>query len=415
MTKPPPPAPRVLLADADAFFVAVARLADPEGAGRTPLLIVGGSAEQRGVVTSASYETRKFGVRSGMPMAQAMRLCSKATVVPVPRGLCSAKSREIRHVLERFAPVVAAASIDEWYLDLAGTEALYDHEPLEATAHRIRRAVIAETGLSVSLGGGTNRLVAKLAVECAKPKPGTGATGVFVVPPGGEAAFLTRFELADLPGVGPKLQERLHRHGLRTVTDALGYDLAGLERATGSARTAEWLHERIRGIGGTEVEPRGAAKSISRDETFPRDLHDDAELERELWALVVRAAADLRDDGLQARTITVRIRDADFSNRQASRTLAEPVETERAVGRVAVELLHRLRRARRVGARLLGVGLSGFDGAPAASPQLALFDAAATAAEPPLETARDRAVTHAVDEVRRRFGAKGLVPGKLLE
>ncbi|HEU4631045.1 MAG TPA: DNA polymerase IV [Gemmatimonadaceae bacterium] len=406
----PAPAPRrILLADADAFFVAVARLADPDGAGRAPLLIVGGSAEQRGVVTSASYEVRKFGVRSGMPMARAKRLCPQATVVPVPRGLCSAKSREIRRVLERFAPVVAPASIDEWYLDLGGTEALYGHEPLAATAHRIRDAVIAGTGLSVSFGGGTSRLVAKLAVERAKPKPGSGADGVHVVAPGDEPAFLQTVELAELPGVGPRLQERLRRHGLVTVPDALACDHAALVRATGSERTASWLQQRVRGIDDSPVQPRGEAKSISRDETFARDLHDDADFARELWRLVVRAAGDLRRSGYRARTVTVRVRDADFTTRQASRTLPEAIETERAIGQVAEALLARLRRARRVGARLLGVSLSGFGGAEPPA-QLALFGAG----EPPLETARDRAVTRALEAVRARFGADGVMPGKLV-
>src|SRR5690606_24083428 len=181
---------RILLADADALFVAIARLADPEWAGRARLLVVGGSPEGRGVVTSASYEARQYGVRSAMPMARAMRLCPKALRVNVPYGMCRQKRREIRSVLQRFAPMVSGASIDEWYLDLAGTESLYGNEPLRDTAHRIRQAVLAETQLSVSIGGGTSRLVAKLAVERAKPKPGTGADGVHVVPPGEERAFL---------------------------------------------------------------------------------------------------------------------------------------------------------------------------------------------------------------------------------
>src|SRR6476661_9096507 len=202
------PAPRrILLVDADAFFVAVARLVDPEGAGKAPLLIVGSAAGSRGVVCSASYETRKFGVRSAMPISRALRLCPDAVCVPVPRGACSRKHREIRAVLERFAPIVQAASIDEWYLDLGGTEALYEHAPLDTIAHRIRDAVLAETGLSVSIGGGTSKLVAKLAVERAKPK--TGATGVHIVPPGEEVEFMSEHKLADIPGIGPKSTLRL--------------------------------------------------------------------------------------------------------------------------------------------------------------------------------------------------------------
>src|SRR5687767_7349982 len=141
--------PRILLADADAFYVAVARIVDPEGAGRAELLIVGGTRESRGVVCSASYETRKFGVRSAMPISRALRLCPQAMCVPVPRGVCSRKHREIRAVLDRFSPVVESASIDEWYMDLAGTEALYHNEPLSVTARRIRDAVKEATTLSV--------------------------------------------------------------------------------------------------------------------------------------------------------------------------------------------------------------------------------------------------------------------------
>ncbi len=355
------------------------------------------------MVTSASYEARRYGVRSAMPMSRALRLCPQATVVPVPMGMCRARSRDIREVLERMAPVVAGASIDEWYLDLSGTEALYGYEPLADTAHRIRTAVAESTGLTISMGGGTNRLVAKLAVERAKPRPGSGGNGVYVVPPGDEAAFLATMVLADLPGVGPRLQERLLVAGLRTVPDALACDMAALIRHTGSERAAKWLHARLRGIDDSPVEPRGAARSISRDETFARDLHDDAELEHELWRLLSRAAADMRREGLRARTITVRLRDADFTNRQASQTLGGPVETERAMQPVARALLHRLRRARRVPARLLGVALSGFAGED--SHQLNLFDEDSL---PPLESPRDRALVRATDAIRARFGSTAL-------
>src|SRR4051812_29174768 len=138
------PPRRILLVDADAFFVAVARMEDPEGAGRAPLLIVGGQPGSRGVVCSASYETRKFGVRSAMPISRALRLCPDALCVPVPRGACSRKHHEIRAVLDRFAPRVQAASIDEWYLDLGGTDALYHGAQLSDIAHEIRDAVFRD-------------------------------------------------------------------------------------------------------------------------------------------------------------------------------------------------------------------------------------------------------------------------------
>ncbi len=401
------PHPRILLADADAFYVAVARMVDPDGAGRAELLIVGGTRESRGVVCSASYETRKFGVRSAMPISRALRLCPQAMCVPVPGKACSRIHREIRAVLDRFAPVVESASIDEWYMDLAGTEALYHDEPLAVTARRIRDAVMAETKLSVSIGGGTSKLVAKLAVERAKPKPGTGATGVHVVDPGREGEFLATFSLAELPLVGPKFQERLAKLGMKTVRDVLPYDATTLARWLGE-REGEWLYERVRGIDRSEVESRGEAKSISRDETFAEDIRSDEELHRELLALVTRAASDLRADGLTARTITVRIRDFDFRTRSASRTLPRGVIADRVIHGVAKGLLAKLRSGRRVPARLLGVALSALAVDPDAD-QLALFEAATS---PEDETARDRALARAVDKLRDRFGRDGIALGR---
>ncbi|MGK2961948.1 MAG: Y-family DNA polymerase [Gemmatimonadaceae bacterium] len=400
--------PRILLADADAFYVAVVRLVDPEGAGKAPLLIVGGSRESRGVVCSASYETRKFGVRSAMPISRALRLCPDALCVPVPGKACSAKSAEIRSTLERFAPVVEGASIDEWYLDMGGTEGVYHDEHLSVTAHRMRDAVRQETGLTISVGGGTNKLIAKLAVERAKPK--LGADGVHIVEPGTEEAFLKTFELAEIPLVGPKFQERLAALGMVRVTDVLQYDIATLRSWLGK-REAEWLWDRVHGVSDSVVDSGGEAKSLSRDETFPADIDDDRELERELLALMTRAASDLRGDGLAARTITVRIRDADFRTRSARRTLVEPVVTDRVLMRVARELLKKLRAARRVPARLLGVALSSLGQDPEAD-QLRLFEAAP---DTDAETERDRVLARAVDRVRERFGPRSIIPASLAD
>jgi len=400
---------RILLADADAFFVAIARMVDPEGAGKARLLIVGGTRESRGVVCSASYEARKFGVRSAMPISRALRLCPDAMCVPVPRRVCGEKSHEIRSVLERYAPAVEGASIDEWYMDLGGTEGLYK-EPLADTARRIRDAVRADTSLAISIGGGTSKLVAKLAVERAKPKPGTNATGVHVVEPGNEGSFLETFDLADIPLVGPRFQERLARLGMRRVPDVLQYDLPTLVQWLG-AREAEWLYRRVRGLDVSEVEAHGEAKSISRDETFSVDINDDLSLERELLALVTRAGADLRGDGLAARTVTVKLRDHDFKTRQASRTLDMPVMSDRVVFATARVLLARLRRARRVPARLVGVSLSSL-AADATADQLTLFERT----DPHfVETERDRTLARTVDRVREKFGAKSIMPASLLD
>ena len=401
---------RILLADADAFFVAVARMVDPDGAGRAPLLIVGGTRESRGVVCSASYEARKFGVRSAMPISRALRLCPEAMCVPVPRRVCGEKSREIRAVLERYAPVVQSASVDEWYMDLGGTEGIYENESLAVTAKRIRDTVAAETKLSVSIGGGTTKLVAKLAVERAKPKPGTNATGVHIVAAGDEGQFLETFDLAEIPLIGPRFQERLAKLGMRTVPDVLQYDVQTLKQWL-NAREAEWLFDRVRGVDHSELEAHGDAKSISRDETFAADIDTDDELARELLALVTRAAADLRGDGMTARTVTVRIRDHDFKTRQASRTLDASVISDRVILEVAHLLLAKLRKARRVPARLIGVALSSL-AADATADQLTLFERRDDALA---ETDRDRVLARTVDRVRARFGDKGILPARLVD
>lgn len=401
------PPRRILLADADAFFVGVARLVDPEGAGRATLLIVGGAAGSRGVVCSASYEARQFGVRSAMPISRALRLCPHAMCVPVPHGACSKKSREIATVLRRFAPVVECASVDEWYLDLTGTEGVYPGRTLEDVALAIRHAVQTETGLTVSFGGGQSRLVAKLAVELAKSKPDRPTNGVFVVPTGHEAEFMQHFALADLPGVGPKFRARLDQVGLRTVRDITSRDSATLTRLIGE-REAEWLLRRSTGVDDSEVTERHVPKRMSHENTFSRDLRTDEELDRELLRLVTRLSSDLREHDLSARTVTVRLRDGDFKTRQASRTLPEPVIADRVIYATARELLANLRRQRRVSARLLGVALSSLD-VPARASQLSLFEVPT----PTLETARDRALVGALDKLRAKFGAAAIVPGRL--
>lgn len=379
-------------------------MVDPQGAGRATYLIVGGGL--RGVVCSASYEARQMGVRSAMPTARAVKLCPQALVVPVPFGACSAKSKEIRAALQHFSPVVQAASIDEWYVDLTGTEALYGYESLGDTAQRLRAEVKAATGLTVSVGAATNRLVAKLAVERAKPKPGTGATGVFVVPPGEEEEFLATVALADIPMIGPRFRTALEGAGLYTVPDVRAAGVARLTALFGE-RAAEWLTARVYGRDASDVRERDFAKSVSHEETFGHDLTRDEDLDRELVHLVDRVAYDMRRDGIMARTVTVKLRDKDFRTRGASRTVSAPVMADRPILATARELLAKLRRARRVPARLLGVALSGLTEADLDT-QLSLFSDVASG-----ETAKDRAVTAAVDKARAKFGRAALLPARL--
>lgn len=399
---------RILLADCDAMFCAVARLEDPDGAGRAAILVVGGTRGSRGVVTSASYEARAYGIRAGLPIRTAERLCPTAEFVPVPRDAVRQKSREARAVLEEWSPVVEPASIDEFYLGMDGTEALYRREPLAETAARIRADLLTRTGLALSFGGGTNRLIAKLAVSRAKPRPGSDGTGVHVVPAGSEAEFVAGLELADIPGVGPRLAENLRKRGLVRVRDALPMSVRDLELWLGT-RTGRWLFDRMRGRGSAEVRRRTGVKSVSRETTFERDLAGDDELDRVLVGLTHSVCRDLRKAGLEARTITLKLRDHDFRTRNASRTLDTPVTTDQGVLPVARELLDRLRAARRVPARLLGVGFSQLSPRGGAG-QTSLFG------EPTgHETGRDRRLAETMDRIQQRFGTGAIGPGRLVE
>lgn len=394
--------PRILLVDCDMFYVQVARLEDPAGAGQEKLLIVGGSPTGRGVVTSASYEVRAYGVRSAMPTAQALRLCPRAVVVPVSRKACSVRSQQVQAALRRLAPVVQAASIDEFYLDLTGTERMLRGEPLRRTAHRIRETVLAETGISVSVGGGTRKLIAKLAAGKAKP------AGVLVVPPGDESEFMRGFRLAEIPGVGPALAQALEKRGLVTVEDILPVERSWLERWFGESR-GRWLWDRARGLDASRVNPRDPRKSVSSERTFSRDIHDTEALDRALLRLVTSVGRALRKSGLRGRTVTVKIRDSDFRTRTASHTLPEALEADATLLKAARELLRGLRSRRKGGVRLLGIGVSSLVEGEEAT-QLELFRSGGGAESP-----RDRIVSRTVDDLRERFGDDAVLPGGILK
>jgi len=322
-------------------------------------------------------------------------------VVPVPRGLCSEKSRDIRAALEVLSPVVQAASVDEFYLDLTGTERLFD-ETLEASAWRIREAVLAQTEISVSIGGGTRRMIAKLASGHAKP------AGVHIVPEGGELDFMRRLELADIPGVGPALLRALTERGLVRIEDALRVQEEWLQRWFGDQRGA-WLYQRIRGIDRSRVNPREPRKSISSERTFFADIDNDTDLERYLLRQVGSVGRSLRRSELRARTVTVKIRDMDFTTRSAGHTVDPALESDRGIFAVALGLLRELRKKRRRPARLLGVGLTNFVDA-SESPQLGLF-----ASDDEHEQVRDRTLSHLMDNLKERFGDDAILPGRVIE
>jgi DNA polymerase-4 len=254
----------------------------------------------------------------------------------------------------------------------------------------------------VSIGGGTRRLIAKLATTRAKP------AGVHIVPNGEEQTFLNEHELADLPGVGPALVEELRRRGLVRVEDALVVQPEWLRAWLGEGRGA-WLHRHIRGIDASEVDPRERRRSISAERTFHEDVDADAELQRRLLDLATSLAGTLRHKRFRAKTVTVKLRDFDFRTRQRGHTVPHPVESDTVIQGLARSLLADLRDARRVPVRLLGIGLGGL--VPADAPQqLGLFSEPVAG-----ETERERTLSRAVDEVRNRFGSDAVVPASLYE
>jgi DNA polymerase-4 len=387
---------RILHVDLDAFFVEVCRQRQPE-LQAVELLVVGGRKESRGVVQSASYGARACGVRAGMPIAEAARRCPGATFVKGRFTDYREASRQVREVLRRHSPVVAMASLDEAYLDYAGTERLWPVSLLPE-AEAIRDGVKAATGLDCSVGIGPNRMVAKLASDYAKPR------GLMEVRAGWEEGFLAGLELRALPGVGPRTAARWAERGLTTVAQVQGLAPEALAGVVGD--NASWLKLRAHGHGGTTLRAGRAVKSVSRETTFARDLRDPAEARRVLDLLAARVTAQLREEGLEARTLTLKIRWDDFTTRTRSRTLPEPTALEGEVLPAARALLDpafaEALRARH-GVRLLGIAATNLVPAGPAD----LFEAPARQ--------RQRALSDVLDRVRGRYGFDAIAPGHLVD
>ena len=372
----------ILHVDMDAFFASVEQVLDPRLRGRP--VIVGGHADDRSVVASASYEARRYGVRSAMPLARARRLCPDAEFLRGNFDAYGEFSERVHEILLRFTPLVQAVSLDDFYLDMTGCHRLHGR-PLTA-AERIRLTVHAETGLSVSIGIASNKLVAKVASDFAKPN------GVVEVWPGCEEAFLRPLPVEKLPGVGASTAAALHKFNLRTVGDMARIAGDLLQQAFGQAGVALWEH--AHGRDSSEVIPEtGLPKSISREHTFSRDLIDAEQIRAKLYALTERAARQLREEGLTARRVTVKLRYCDFQTVTAACSLRSPTDRDDLLYDAAREKLKRL-MARRLRVRLVGVALSGL--ALAKGRQGELF------AEK--EILRRRRFYRGLDALRERFG-----------
>jgi DNA polymerase-4 len=388
----------ILHVDLDAFFAAVEQLDNPRLRG-TPVIV--GGLGNRGVVSTASYEARTFGVRSAMPMARARRACPQATFLSPRMARYVEKSHEVMAVLESISPLVEQLSIDEAFVDVAGARRLLG-DPREIAA-TIRRRVLDEVGLCLSVGVATTKFLAKLACDLAKPD------GVLVVDPGTEQAFLAPLPVSRLWGVGPATMAKLERVGLRTIGDVARSDEQGLVATLGSS-LGRHLHALALNDDPREVVPERDAKSIGAEETFGTDLRTVPQCERELVRLTDRACARLRTAGLAARTVNVKIRFGDFETRTRARTLAEATDVSTVVLDVARALLAEFDVGR--GVRLLGVSLAQLDGAAVTQATLNLTGDDQSERRHRIE--RRAAVERAVDEVRDRFGARSVGPATLV-
>lgn len=358
----PPYAQRIACFDADAFFCRCAYLTWPERLAGVELLVVGGHPQRRGVVSSCSYAARQQGVHSGMSMARALALAPGAVAAPVPWATVRAKSRQVFAVVRALAPVVERASVDEGYALLPGDDA-----EACAAAHAIRAAVLERTGIETSWGVSRLRYLAKMATRPAKP--GRGGDGVFVVPAGAELGFLDAHAPEQIPFLGPALAADLAKRGVTTIPSLRALDLRTLTLWLGPAR-ARFVYERARGIdrgGVSDVpEPR---KSVSSETTFERDVSDAALLDAALDELVADLVQTLGRERFRARTVSVKLRDARFAERQKSRTLDEYVGSQRVILHVARTLLRESARALPGPYRLLHAGVSNLLG-PGGAEQL---------------------------------------------
>jgi len=335
----------ILHVDMDAFFVSVELLERPDLRGKP--VVVGGRPDQRGVVSAASYEARKFGIHSAMPLRTAGRLCPHAVFLDGHHEKYSEWSDRIASILAKFSPIVEMVSVDEAYLDLAGTERL--HGPPLAAADKLLRTITRQTGLPCSGGLATTRLTAKVASDQGKPR------GLVWVAPGMEARFLAPLPIRKIPGIGEVTERALRALGIETVEQLASHSQEKLEKIFGQWGTA--LYRKSRGGDAYEFLIDAEPKSISHNHTLGEDTSDLAEMETLLSHLSQKACKRLREAGLSTRTLTLTIRYAGFETYTRSKTLTEPAQLDTDIFAVFLNLFRHHRDAKRK-VRLLGVALS---------------------------------------------------------
>jgi DNA polymerase-4 len=372
----------------DAFYASVEQLDDPSLRGR-PIII--GAPDSRSVVSSASYEARRFGVRSAMPVGQALRLCPSALVVPPHFDRYLEESAKVMRIFRDVTPLVEPLSIDEAFLDVRGVRRLWGSPG--TIARDLRARVRDETGLTCSIGVAATKHVAKMASTISKPD------GLLIVSGADTDAFLRPRSVRALWGVGPKAAEALEGRGIRTVADILDTPREVLDRALGNAMGDRVWHL-VRGIDPRAVDTERTEKSVGHEETFHEDIADPVILRSELRRLADRVGARLRASGWEAATIAIKVRFADFTTISRSQTLPEPTAVGQRIGDAAHTLFEAIDR--RLAVRLIGVRAENLR--PTGSAPLALWD----------DDQEWRRIEDALDDATARFGRGAVTRATLL-
>lgn len=389
--------------DMDAFFASAEQLDDPSLRGKP--VVVGQGA--RGVVSAASYEARAFGIRSAMPVGLARRLCPHAVFVPGRRRRYLELSQAVMAALGNFSPMVEPASIDEAYMDASGLERLFG--PIENLGMGIKAAVREATGgMTCSVGAAPVKFLAKIASDINKPD------GLFVLYPEHMPAFLDTLAVGKIPGVGAQFLKQLEQIGVRTAGQVGRYPQEFWERRFGKAGMSLWA--RAQGLDSRKVEPLSAPKSESAEHTYAEDTRDMVVLRRSLMQHAERVGTSLRAQGLAGRTVTLKVKFADFTQITRSRTLPQSTNATQTIFDVACELLDAV--ALKLKVRLIGLGVSGFRQG-AEQGMLPLGGMGASPAAAPLLNAADeekrRKLDSALDALRGKFGRAAVVRGRLFE
>ena len=380
----------ILHLDFDAFFASVEEILDPSLKGKP--IIVGAPPERRGVVASASYAARAFGVRSAMPTAQALRLCPQAIVLPPRHKIYGEYSARMMAILSEYTPLVEPLSLDEAFLDVTGCEAHWGSP--EELAHQLQERLSAELGLTASMGLASNKLVAKIASGLEKPR------GLVVVPSGREAEFLAPLPVEKLWGVGEVTAGSLHEMGVFTIGQLAELPAAQLEARFG--RRGRDLYRQARGIDDSAVVVERAEKSLSRETTFAQDIGDPKVLRKKLLLLSESVARQLRRRGLRGRTVKLKLRYSDFKTLTRQVTLGTPTELEQVIFDQAARLLDKAWDRRRQ-VRLIGVGVTKFE---TEDRQLSLFEGAGDGRIEKL-----RRLSQSVDRIREKYGDEAIRRG----